>query len=285
MCIENGCRHEIICWSHNNIIIFVQNTFMRNHRFLFVLPLILLLGSCGIGSERMFNAPKDYAYDSLPSNDSITYVISPNDRLDLEMFTNDGFRIIDIASANETMNIGQGKFQLTYLVETDSTCNFPIIGRIKVGGFTLRECEDTLLKLYNRYYVDPLVQIKVVNRRVMVYTGGGGKGTVVPLSNEYMTLIEVLTEAKGITSTGKAKAIKVIRANKNSETGFDVFQINLKTIEGIEQANMRMKANDLVYVTPVFNPINEGIQQVLPAVTLASSTLAIVISVIALSAQ
>ena len=68
-----------------------------------------------------------------------------------------------------------------------------------------------------------------------VFPGAGGEGKVVNLENENTTLIEALALAGGITNTGKANKIKVIRGDLRNPK---VMLVDLSTIEGMKQSNM-----------------------------------------------
>jgi polysaccharide export outer membrane protein len=71
------------------------------------------------------------------------------------------------------------------------------------------------------------VIIKVTNRRVFVFKGGGG--LVVNLNESPTSLIEVLAKSGGLDRTLKAYKIKIIRGDlKNPE----VQLVDLSTIEG-----------------------------------------------------
>jgi polysaccharide export outer membrane protein len=81
----------------------------------------------------------------------------------------------------------------------------------------------------------------------MVFTGTGGRGTVVNLKNENTTLIEALATAGGVTETGKAYKVKLIRGDTRNP---QIMLIDLSTVEGLKQSNLLLQANDIIYVEP-----------------------------------
>ena len=131
-----------------------------------------------------------------------------------------------------------------------------------------------------RDYIDPFVILRVVNRRVIVSTGAGGRATVVTLDNANTRLIEALALAGGIQDRGKAKEIKVIREYKDST---QVYKFDLSTIEGIEGANMIVQANDIIYVEPTPRIASELLQDWIPVLTLFTSIVAAYALVVSLS--
>mgnify|MGYP006194433573 CR=1 FL=1 len=216
----------------------------------FYLVAIILLISCRpFNSSVMFKTKKDYEFDQLPQTQEIEYRISPNDKLSFRLFTNNGFKIIDITTTSDgNQNFLQNSNQITYLVEQDGRVNLPMIGRVHVAGKTLKETEFFLEDEYDKYWIDPFVMLEVTNRRVTVFPGSGGTGQVILLENNNTTLIEALALAGGIAESGKAKKIKLIRGHL---TDPKVYKIDLSTIDGLQYADIILQANDIIYVEPI----------------------------------
>ena len=81
-----------------------------------------------------------------------------------------------------------------YTVEADGTFTFPLIGRVKAGGLTLRSVEEALRKeLSNGFFKNPQVSVAVEqyrSQRVFVVGEVRMPGTY-PLTGD-TTLIEAL---------------------------------------------------------------------------------------------
>lgn len=260
-----------------------NSIFMKIRLFLFV-ALVVGVSSCKLlNPSIMFKTPSDYQFDTPPDSISPQYRISPNDFVSFQLFANDGFKIIDMMSATggqgggnpQMMMMMQNGGGFRYLVNPDSTVKLPILGLVNIAGMTLREAEAFLQKEYATFYNDPYVILNVSNRRVLVFSGTDGLGTVVPLQNENMSLIEVLAMAGGITQTGKAYKIKVVRGLREGNEP-KVFEVDLSTIEGLKDADMVMQANDLVYVEPRLNLASDALREITPIVSLITSTLLLI---------
>ena len=115
--------------------------------------------------------------------------------------------------------------------------------------------------------------LNVLNRRVIIFPGSGGGAKVINLQNENMTLMEALAEAGGITNTGKAHKIRLIRGNPKDP---EVYHVDLSTIEGIEQGAMVLQGNDIIYVEPVFSFTREILAEVTPILSLVASIISII---------
>jgi polysaccharide export outer membrane protein len=238
--------------------------------------LLIVLGfcSCSINPSIMFKVPTNYKFAS-PSNEELLsdYKIAPYDILEFKIFTNEGYKLIDLIT---TSNVS-GSNTLTsieYVVDKDGNVKLPVLGNIPIQGKTRIEAEKMLEEKYTAYYNKPFIKLKVINRRVFVFFGSGGQGSVVTLTNEKMTIIEALAKVGGIAITGKAFRIKLIRGDlKNPE----VQLIDLSTIEGMQKSNLMVQANDIIYVEPVKRLSQEILAQIAPILGLVNTLLIVLV--------
>ena len=125
-------------------------------------------------SSRMFMAKRSYDYTELvdTTNDN-EFRLSPNDIIDFRLFTNDGFKLIDLSTMNDNggMRLTQQQNNFYYLLEYDGMVKLPMIGRVELAGKTIKEAENFLEEKYAKYYIDPFARLEAVNRRVVVFTG------------------------------------------------------------------------------------------------------------------
>ena len=251
-------------------------------RFILIVLIGLSLGSCRIlNPSIMFRTDKKYQFDIPPDTLSGQYKISPNDFISFQLFANDGFKIVDMMNNSgqqggggaQMMQMMQNGFR--YLVLPDSTVKVPILGYVKLAGKTIRETELYLQEQFSTFYNDPFVVLTVQNRRVLVFNGTDGLGTVVPLVNENISLIEALAQSGGVTQTGKAYKIKIIRGLAEGKEP-KVFQVDLSTISGLADADMVMQANDIIYVEPRLNIASDALREITPIVSLITTTILLV---------
>ena len=168
----------------------------------------------------MLRTPKDYEFDKIETVlNNIEYKIDINDQLTFQLYTNNGFQLIDMFSANgsgnnQSQRIMQQNNNLTnvngslYLVRQDSLVEFPIIGDINIVGKSIKETEVYLESLLSEFYVDPFIVLGVSTKRIFLFNGAsGGEARVVNLLYNNMTLFEVLATAGGISNTNSSKNI------------------------------------------------------------------------------
>ena len=249
-------------------------------RLLLFSILCIFLSSCNLNSSVMFRTPRNYPYTVDQTIGNIEYRIAPNDIVGFSVYTNDGFRLIDLTTSigavsgqtggNVNFNAYNGAIQ--FPVEPDGQVKLPIIGKMKISGMTVREAEHMLELQYTTYYNKPFVVLTVVNRRVLVFPGSGGTGRVINITNENTTIIEAIALAGGLASTGKARKIKVIRGDPRNP---QVMLIDLSTVDGMKQSNLMLQANDIIYVEPVPRFSEQVLQQITPIVGILTSLLII----------
>jgi polysaccharide export outer membrane protein len=237
-----------------------------------ILVIAALFSSCrSLNPSVMFKTKKDFKYAVPPAEPLKEYKISANDVLDFKLYSNDGFKLIDIISLN-TDNRGNFGAVYTYKVEFDGTVKLPLIGRVSLEGKTIREAENQLEIAYAKEYVKPYVLLSISNRRVIVFPGQGGAAQVIGLRNDNTTLLEALASAGGISTRGRADRVKLIRGNLKDP---QVFLIDLSTIDGVKQADLVLQANDIIYVQPSADVARNLANEIAPYLSILTSVVAI----------
>jgi polysaccharide biosynthesis/export protein len=148
-----------------------------------------------------------------------------------------------------------GKFS----VDTDGTFTFPLVGRIKAGGLTLRDVEADLKKrLADGYFKNPQLSVSVESyrsQRVFVVGEVRTPGSF-PLTGE-ITLIEVLARAGSTTLAASGEALIVRPAGRTpagpvlpSQAGAsDLVRVDLNDLQrGVAASNIILRDGDTVFV-------------------------------------
>ena len=169
------------------------------------------------------------------------YVVGPADVLAISVF--------------DQADLG-GKFA----VEADGTFTFPLIGRIRAGGLTLREVEESLRKeLSNGFFKNPQVSVAVDqfrSQRVFIVGEVRNAGTY-PLTGD-MTLIEALARAGSATEAASGEAL-IVRSKTGTkrdgpvlpdeEDGTEVIRVDIKELQsGKLSQNAQLQDNDTIFV-------------------------------------
>jgi len=240
---------------------------MRFFKYFLLLSLAVWFSSCKVfRSNLMLKTPKDYTYDKIA--DSLSkqdYKIEANDIVNVRIFANDGFKIVDLATSNQVQRF----IEIDYVINMDGTCKLPLIGRVKLAGLSVREATEYLEQIYAEYYVKPFVFMTVTNKRVIVYPGNGGTARVLNLTNNNTTIIEALALTGGIAEDGKAYKVKLIR---NQGDKPKVYLMDLSKIEGIAVGNTVVLAHDIIYVEPRYRFARTIVAEITPIISLISTT-------------
>lgn len=249
----------------------------------FICSLVILssLFSCaGYQNNILFRTGEDFdntAFDKVQAEAEQNYRLAPFDYITIQIFTNDGEIMIDPTGefseeveegagklarnqnqfesdlsgipATTNVNIGggmMGGMLRRYLIQETGFAVLPMVGKVKLSGLTLYQADSLLAEKFSAFYEKPYVITRYINKRVMVMGAMGNK--IITLTNENMTLLEVLTLAGDFDNNTRANKIRLIR---NANTGNPVMKnIDLSTWQGLKNAELIIQPNDVVYVEP-----------------------------------
>src|SRR5688572_9941155 len=136
---------------------------MRKYLFLILLTPLF---SCRLNPSIMFKTDKDHPYKVDQTIGNVEYRIAPNDILGFSVFTNDGFKLIDLTTGigagvatggNLSAGAGNQGNGIQFKVDIEGYVKLPIIGKFKITDYTIREAEKLLEEKYTIYYNKPFV--------------------------------------------------------------------------------------------------------------------------------
>jgi polysaccharide biosynthesis/export protein len=260
---------------------------MKINKFLLILLTIPCLYSCRVyKSNIMFRTEYDYIVDSIRKANLTApdknFVIAENDYITIKVYTNKGERIIDPDyELMKTAPLNNMQVQdVRYLIRQNGKVYLPMVGDIKLAGYTIREADSILNVEYNKFYYDAFVQTRIVNKRIVVLGALGGK--VIPLENDNITVVEAIAMYGGVSTDSRAQNIRLIRGDLKKP---DVSIIDLSTIEGLKKATTNVEPNDIIYIEPVKRILPQTLQDVYPIVSVISSVLTLLVLFVTLGNQ
>jgi len=239
-------------------------------KYLLGLAVIILgLASCNVNKDLMFKTDVTYAFDTLyVDSTDVNFILRPNDMLQVNVFTNEGSIIFEASTSRELVYVN--RLEIVYVVQSDGYVELPILGRVYADGKSIFEFQDYIEELLSNQFVNPLAQVRVLNRRALLFNGNASQGTVVPLVNPNTRLIEVIATGGGLGTRANASKIKVIRSTME---GDKVYLVDLSTIEGVDQANMIVENGDVIYVESTRDRTREVLNELTPIISLTTSVL------------
>jgi polysaccharide export outer membrane protein len=251
---------------------------MRPLLFVCTLSIILLICSCSYKQNQLLFANNKLVRDTstqkgLPALNS--YRIRPLDVLQIRNLQNIKYIVDELPIVNSTSNGTAGLGQ-TFQVEEDGTLALPAIGHVPVAGLTRRETTKLIEDLYRKNLLkDPIFEIKVINLKVTLFGEVKSPGRF-PLEKDNTTLVELISEAGGLTPKANEKNIKIIRGEQNKT----VTEIDLSKLSSISDPGAVLQNGDIIYVAQNKRAIrNDNLQDITtlvqPALLLLNTALLI----------
>jgi polysaccharide export outer membrane protein len=208
---------------------------------LFLHSCIAALLHCCIAAFFLFALAVSVQAQTKPPSPPVTdYVVGPQDILTITSY--------DQADLS-------GKFS----VEADGTFTYPMIGRFRAGGLTLRQVETGLKKqlVDDGYFRNPQITVAVEtykSQKVFIVGEVRTPGTY-PLSGD-MNLIEALARAGSTLPTASGEAIIVHAGDSaagptlpTTEDDRNIVRMNLRDLEqGVASQNAVLRDGDTVFV-------------------------------------
>lgn len=134
----------------------------------------------------------------------------------------------------------------SYLVDKDGFINYPVIGQIKLEGFTKQEAIIRMSELLVEYVKDPIINIRFMNFKVTVI-GEVQQPNSFVIPTEKITVLEALGLAGDMTAYGKRENVLIIREKDGIRTAN---RLNLNNKEVLNSDFFYLQQNDIVYVEP-----------------------------------
>lgn len=168
---------------------------------------------------------------------------------------------------------GQRQQQL-YLVDSKGEIDFPVLGKIKLGGLTRAGAVSELTSKLSVYVQNPVVNLRIMNFKVSVF-GEVSKPGSFGVTSERITFLEALSKAGDLTIYGKRNNILLIREVDGKRI---TKRIDLTSADFVNSEFYYLKQNDIIYVEPNNTRVNSS--SVGPNTSAILSTLSILMSVI-----
>jgi polysaccharide export outer membrane protein len=212
--------------------------------------LVTLGASCGIREKTVYFQPAQSGSDSIEKR-FYSPVYHSNDLLSITVSAMDAeaarpFNISVVAFAAEDGRVSNTPMQQGYFIDTAGMIDFPVIGKIRVGGLNRPEAVQLIKQKLTPYIVDPLVTIKIMNYKITVL-GDVKLPGVFPIPSERVSLPEALGMAGDMNITGVRKNVLVIRDIDGVKTEI---RVDLTSKSAYNSPGYYLQQNDVVYVEP-----------------------------------
>jgi polysaccharide export outer membrane protein len=205
-----------------------------------------------------YKEPQTIVMDSLVrkyESGQFAYRLQPGDLLDIKIATVTPKEFNPFMNADQSLLAGQQYQQQTansestigYYIDFQGILTLPLIGSLKIDGFTLAQAEDSLQNRAMKYVDKPVVKVRVQNFRYTVLGEVKSEGTLLSYDNS-MNMLQALGKAGGVSEFGDLSRVKVVR--RDGEETY-VFYVNLLKEEFLSSPFFYVQPGDVITVTPL----------------------------------
>lgn len=183
-----------------------------------------------------------------------------------------------VASATNASQINSGENSLYYyLIDNNGDIEFPMLGRLHVGGMTKAATEEYIAGLiYPRYLnVKPGVEVRIQNFKVYCLGEFNNPG-VIKATNGRLNILEAIAMAGDLTIKGKRDNIMIVRTKADGSRQIKTINLNDKNL--IVSPDFYLQQNDCIYVEPNASKARSA-WNVPPALALTTSSIGTLISI------
>lgn len=230
---------------------------MKKYLLIFLI-LVITISSC-VSKKDIIYFQNDEIDQSKVSN-SYKTIIKPDDVLQITITALDveAVRPFNLAavtystSSNSAIGVAQ---QQTYLVDTNGEIDFPVLGKLKIGGMTRDQFIAFLKdKLEPDYILDPNINIRIANYKVTVLGDVQRPGSY-PIPNERITILEAIGLAGDLNISGQRQNVIVHREEEGKKVQY---QVDLLSKKIFTSPVYYLQQNDVVYVEPNYARIQSA---------------------------
>jgi len=135
----------------------------------------------------------------------------------------------------------------TYLVDTDGTITFPVLGKVQAAGLSKPELVGSLKEKISHYIKgDVSVNVSIINYKVTLM-GEIARPGAITIRNEKISIIEAIGQCGDLTINGNRKNILIIRDNNGVK---EFGRMDLTDPAIFASPYYYLRQNDFVYIEP-----------------------------------
>ncbi len=254
-----------------------------NKSLLFLwLGISTLFTSCVTTKDLIYLQKKDGDEVVAPTSTvaSKPYRLQTNDVLSITIKADDP-KLVTIFSPTNQGEAGKSESGLYFdgfTVDDHGNIRIPVLGEIKVIGFTVEEVrtkiEKQLLADYFNKEANIFVTVKLAGFK---YTTSGEIGSIgtKTVFQDHLNIMQAIANSGDIKITGNRKAVTIIR---QLSTGIEMHDIDLTDINVMQSPYYHLQPNDFIYVKPLkknawetFKTGMEGFTSIVSLITLGTT--------------
>ena len=230
-----------------------MNKFAKRGIYSLLVMMLLLMASCTSYKKVPYlQNSKDYgqavaeavAYEPviMPQDLLIITVVNPNDAA-----ASMAYNLTSPSELNRNMSLTSQPTLQNYIVENDGCVSIPSVGRVKIGGLTIPQAENTIRESVKGFSSEPVVTVRFVDFKISVLGEVAAPGTY-SIKNGKVNIFQALSLARDLTIYGMRENVKIIREGFGGAK--EIVELNLNDAAILDSPYYYLQQNDVVYVTP-----------------------------------
>lgn len=222
---------------------------MKFCKILLLTLMVLAAVSCSTPKEISYFQDLQPGVTELAITDPVEIKASPKDKLSILVNSQDQKLNALFNLQNTSGNTSGNRIELGYTIDTQGFINFPVLGKVKVGGMTREQIAEYLTRQLKEQELikDPVVTVEFINLGVSVLGEVNNPGRI-KIDRDNMTILDALSEAGDLTIYGKREKVLVLRQENGRQR---IYDINLCSAEHVYSSPVYyLQQNDVVYVIP-----------------------------------
>lgn len=181
-------------------------------------------------------------------------VIQPDDQLSIivssrnpELVAMFNLPMVQFTAGSDASGDSQQRI-LGYMVDKEGNIDFPVLGKLHVGGLTRWELSESIKnKLISQGLLnDAVVTVEFMNFKYSVLGEVTAPGTY-DAESDRVTILQALSRARDLTIYGMRENVTVIRETEGVRT---IYQVNLCDVDLFKSPAYYIQQNDIIYVEP-----------------------------------
>lgn len=247
---------------------------------LLILLLSMLLFSCAsreklVYLQNEFNAQNVTQFQTRIQPDDVLMIIISSENPEVAA----PYNLKSVVLQSNSGESSQMQGTQTYIVDVEGNIEFPVLGKVKLGGLSKEEAVNYIKNLLKDHVKDAVVNLRILNYKISVLGEVTNPGTF-SIPSERVTVLEALSKAGDLTIYGKRKNVLLIREENGVKS---TYRIDLTKSDFVNSPYYYLAQNDVVYVEPNKTKINSS--AVGPNIAIGISALSLVVTIIALTTR
>ena len=191
------------------------------------------------------NSISDYKYEpTIKSNDQLMITIS-SPILDQVLVAQFNLPMNSYLAPGRT-SVAQSPAIQTYTVNKEGMINFPVIGKIQLGGLTKSEAIALIGEKVSKYLEAPIINLQIISFRVTVLGEVMRPGPVTS-ADERISILDAIGAVGDLTIYGNRQNIKLIRDNNGQK---EFATIDLTKSDIFSSPYYYLQQNDILVIEP-----------------------------------